>query len=130
MSQKCVFCDSKSVVRNGLRKRKVRTKQSFLCNVCDRQFVEPDGFERMRFKPEIISRAVHQHEDGFSLSKVKNHLWQHEDAKVSRWTISKWKKKYSLFFGSNSNSIFNIYQNYTRKDNMGSCPSNRLRDLR
>ena len=102
MSFDCVFCGSTNTVKNGLRKRKVRIKQSFLCQNCGKQFVEPDGFERMRFNPEIISRAVHQHEDGFSLSKVQNHLWQHDGVKVTRWTISQWKKKYSLFFRSNT----------------------------
>ena len=94
----CIFCESKNVVKNGFRQRRIRTKQSYLCGDCKRQFIEPDGFERMRFKPEVIVRAVHQHEDGFSLSKVQNHLWQHDGIKVTRWTISKWKKKYSLFF--------------------------------
>jgi len=102
MSLVCVYCHSSNIVKNGLRKRKVRTKQSFLCQDCNKQFVEPDGFERMRFKPGVISRAVHQHEDGFSLSKVQNHLWQHDGIKVTRWTISQWKKKYSLFFRSSS----------------------------
>ncbi len=102
MGQSCIFCKSSSVVKNGLRKREIRTKQSFLCRDCGKQFVEPDGFERMRFKPEVIVRAVHQHEDGFSLSKVQNHLWQHDGIKVTRWTISQWKKKYSLFFKSSS----------------------------
>jgi|TARA_B100001971_G_scaffold193566_1_gene198823 hypothetical protein len=56
----------------------------------------------MRFKPGVISRAVHQHEDGFSLSKIQNHLWQHDGVKVTRWTVSQWKKKYSIFFRSNT----------------------------
>ena len=101
----CIFCKSKDVVKNGVRQRKVRVKQSYLCQSCKRQFVEPDGFERMRFPKEVIVRAVHQHEDGFSLSKVQNHLWQHDGIKVTRWTISQWKKKYSLFFGSNSSRV-------------------------
>jgi len=87
-------------VKNGMRKRKVRVKQSYLCISCKKQFVEVDGFERMRHKPDIIARAVHQHEDGFSLSKVQNHLWQHDGVKVTRWTISQWKKKYSVFLKS------------------------------
>ena len=73
-----------------------------MCCDCKKWFVKDDGFKRMRFKPKVISRAVHQHEDGFSLSKVQNHLWQHDGVKVTRWTISQWKKKYSLFFRSNS----------------------------
>jgi len=100
MSQKCIYCSSKHVVKNGTRKRKVRIKMSFLCKSCDRQFVEPDGFERMRHKPEDIVRAVHMHEDGFSLGKTKNHLWQHDGVKITRWTISQWTSKYSLFLKS------------------------------
>ena len=100
MSQKCIYCSSKNVVKNGTRKRKVRLKISFLCKSCKRQFVEPDGFERMRHKPEDIVRAIHMHEDGFSLEKTKNHLWQHNGIKVTRWTISQWTSKYSLFLKS------------------------------
>ena len=102
MPMKCIFCKSDSIVKNGKRKRKVATKQSYLCTKCKKQFVEPDGFERMRHKPTIIARAVHQHIDGLSLSKVQNHLWQHDGVKVTRWTISKWTKKYSIFLKSSS----------------------------
>ena len=98
----CIFCKSNSVVKNGTRNRKVHTKQSFLCNSCERQFINPDGFERMRYDPKTISRAIHMQEDGLSLSKVQNHLWQYDKIKVSRWAISKWIKKYSFFFESNS----------------------------
>ena len=100
MTDKCVFCKSSSIVKNGLRKREVRTKQSFLCKSCGKQFVEPDGFERMRHNPKIIAKAVHQHIDGFSLFKTQYHLWQHEGVKVTRKTISQWTKKYSLFLKS------------------------------
>lgn len=55
----------------------------------------------MKHKKEIIERAVHQHIDGFSLSKVQNHLWQHDNVKVSRWTIAQWVKKFSIFFRIN-----------------------------
>lgn len=99
---RCIFCKSKNTVKNGKRKRKVKTKQSYLCMNCNKQFVEVDGFERMRHKPEIIVRAIHMHQDGMSLSKVQNHLWQHDNCKVTRWTISEWTKKYSIFLKSAS----------------------------
>jgi len=100
MPETCIYCKSKHVVKNGSRKRKVRTKKSFLCKSCNRQFVEPDGFERMRHKPEDIVRAVHMHEDGFSLFKTQYHLYQHDNVKVTRRTISQWTKKYSDFLKS------------------------------
>jgi len=99
---RCIFCKSKYIVKNGKRKRKVKTKQSYLCLNCKRQFIEADGFERMRHTPKLIVRAVHMHEDGMSLSKVQNHLWQHDNVKVTRWTISEWTKKYSIFLKSAS----------------------------
>jgi len=102
MCVKCIFCKSEHVVKNGKRKRNVATKQSYLCVKCKKQFVEPDGFERMRHKSTIIVRAIHQHIDGLSLSKVQNHLWQHDGIKVTKRTISKWTKKYSVFLKSTS----------------------------
>ena len=100
MKQKCVFCKSSLVVKNGSRKRKVRTKQSFLCLSCEKQFVEPDGFERMRYDPKIITRAVHMHNDGLSLFQVRNHLWQHDGVKVSKEAIRRWCKKFGIFLKS------------------------------
>ena len=100
MKQKCIFCKSSSVVRNGSRKRKVRTKQSFLCLSCGKQFVEPDGFERMRHKPNDIVRAVGLRNDGLSLLRTQDHIWQHDGVKITRRTISQWTKKYSDFLKS------------------------------
>ena len=105
MSKNCPNCKSSETVLRGKRYNKSGVKQLYLCKSCEKTFVEPDGFERMRFSPKTISRAVHQHEDGFSLSKVKNHLWQHDNVKVSRWTILKWDKKYSLFFRKDSSRV-------------------------
>src|SRR3990167_1656227 len=100
MAKNCVFCKSEQIIKNGKRKRNIATKQSYLCKKCQKQFVEPDGFERMRHNPKIIAKAVHQHIDGFSLFKTQYHLWQHDGIKVTRRTISQWTKKYSLFLKS------------------------------
>ena len=100
MVQNCIFCKSSKIIKNGLRKRKVRTKQSFLCLSCDRQFVEPDGFERMRHDPKIIARAVHMHHDGLSLFQVQTHLWQYDGVRVTREAIRRWCKKFGVFLKS------------------------------
>lgn len=98
----CPNCHAFDIVKRGKRYNKSGIKQLYRCNKCRSVFVEPDGFERMRFKKEKIVRAIHMHEDGLSLSKVKTHLWQHDNVKVTRWTISEWTKKYSLFLKSDS----------------------------
>lgn len=104
-SFKCPKCNVNHIVKRGKRHNKSGTKQIYLCNECKSAFVEPNGFERMRFHKEKIVRAVHMHEDGMSLSKVQNHLWQHDNVKVTRWTISEWTKKYSIFLKSNSSRV-------------------------
>ena len=94
---KCSNCKSKDVRKRGFRFNDSGKKQKYQCFSCKKWFVEDDGFKRMRHKKEDIARAVHQHADGFSLSKTQNHLWQHDGVKVTRKTISDWSKKYSVF---------------------------------
>ena len=100
MALECPYCKSKDCVKRGTRKNISSIKQRYICNNCKKQFVENDGFKKMRHKPLVIVRAVHQHIDGMSLSKVQNHLWQHDNIKITRWTISQWAKKYSNFLKS------------------------------
>ena len=96
----CPKCKSKNIWKRGFRKNKIYKKQKYHCKDCDNWFIEDDGFKRMRFKKEIIVKAIHQHIDGFSLFKVQYHLWQHEGIKVSRKTILLWERKYSNFLKS------------------------------
>lgn len=98
---KCIHCKSSQVQKQGYRKNKNGKKQKYQCIDCKNFFVEHDGFERMRFKQEIIARAVHMHIDGFSLFKVQYHLWQHDGVKVTRETINRWTKKYSPLLKKN-----------------------------
>lgn len=97
VSSKCPTCGSTKIVKRGKRYNRSGEKQRYLCNKCHATFIEPDGFERMRHKREDITRAVHQHIDGFSLFQTQYHLWQHDKVKVTRRTISRWTEKYSLF---------------------------------
>lgn len=102
MNFECPNCHASDIAKRGKRYNKSGVKQLYRCCECYSVFVEPDGFERMRFRKEKIVRAVHMHEDGLSLSKVQNHLWQYDKIKVTRWTISEWTKKYSIFLKSHS----------------------------
>ena len=104
MSKKCPKCNSKHILKKGFRKNYSGNKQKYQCFDCKSWFIDDNGFSKMRFRPEIIVRAIHMHEDGMSLSKVQNHLWQHDNCKVTRWTISEWTKKYSIFLKSHTSS--------------------------
>ncbi len=100
MSMKCSKCKSAKIIKKGFKHNKSVKKQRYQCKKCNRCFIKNDGFKRMRHKPEDIVRAVHQHIDGMSLSKTQNHLFQHDNVKVSRQTINEWTKKYSIFLKS------------------------------
>lgn len=102
MYLKCPKCSSSHIAKKGFRKNKSNKKQKYQCADCKSWFVEDDGFKKMRFKPEIITRAIHMHNDGMSFFKVKTHLWQYDKTKVTRGTISRWNKKYSVFLKSNT----------------------------
>ena len=96
----CLNCSGKDIVLRGKRYNLSGTKQLYRCNRCRSTFVEPDGFERMRHSKEDVVRAIHLHDDGLSLSKIQNQLWQHDGMKVTRWTIAQWHEKFSLFLKS------------------------------
>ena len=94
---KCYSCKSSNIAKKGFRYNKTGKKQKYQCVKCKAWFILDDGFKKMRFKNRIIVKAVHQHIDGLSLDKVKNHLWRHEGVKVTKWTISEWTSKYGEY---------------------------------
>lgn len=103
----CEYCESKNIVKKGFRHNESGRKQKYFCHACRRWFVEDDGFKRMRHDPKVIVRAIHEYADGFSLGKVKNHLSQHDETDVSRWTVRKWVVKFESHLKKNSrNSAF------------------------
>ena len=100
MTIKCPNCKSEKIIKRGFRKNKSGKKQKYLCFKCESWFVEDNGFKRMRYKPKIITRAIHMHNDGLSLFQVKNHLYQYDNVKVTGEAIRLWTKKYSSFLKS------------------------------
>lgn len=98
----CPKCKSNDIRKKGFRYNKSIKKQKYQCCICKHFFIEDDGFKKMRHKPTVIVRAVHQHIDGMSLFKTQYHLWQHDAVKVTRKTIGDWTKKYSNFLKSAS----------------------------
>jgi len=92
---RCPECRSHDIARKGFRYNQSGKKQKYQCTSCKFWFVYDDGFKRMRKSKEAIVRAIHQVNDGLSLSKVKNHLYQHDNVSISRAGILHWVKKYS-----------------------------------
>ena len=97
---KCPKCKKNTTIKRGKRYNKSGTKQLYFCNKCEFTFMKRDGFEKMRYKKEIIIKSIHLHNEGLSLFQVKDYLWQHEGIKVTRQAVGNWCNKYSLFLKS------------------------------
>ena len=92
----CPYCKNEDkVVKRGKRKNKYVKKQQYWCNRCKKYFVEHNGFQGMTYPKEIIVKAVHLYEEGLSLSKVRDYIWQHEGFYLYDSTILYWVKKYA-----------------------------------
>jgi len=100
MKTKCQFCKKSTAVKQDYRKNKSGKKQKYQCLDCRKWFIEDDGFKRMRHKPKDIALVVSLRNDGLSLLRTQDHIWQHDGVKVTRRTISQWTKKYSSFLKS------------------------------
>lgn len=70
----CKFCNSKDIIKKGLRKNKNQQIQKYLCRNCDRYFSFNLGFEGMRATPEIITSAMQLHFTGVSLRGVQKFI--------------------------------------------------------
>ncbi len=69
-------------------------KHMRMCKSCGRKYTPDDGYLRMRFKPEIIRKAMALRKKGYSSAEVREHLQRYEGIKVSRWTVIKWERKF------------------------------------
>jgi hypothetical protein len=86
-----------------------REKRLRKCKNCGSKFSPDDGFIRRRFQKEHIVEAVYLYQDGLSLSKVKDNMWQHHGVKVSRWMILLWCRDYSRIISNQGVITFKIW---------------------
>lgn len=92
--KKCPNCKKTNSVNAGIRKNKSGFVQRYLCNECETYFVDRKGFERMRTRPEIIVDALDLRAKGLSFGKIKDHISQKYNYKVSRAAILHWQNKF------------------------------------
>jgi len=92
---KCPHCGSSRTIKAGKKKNKYVTKQGYRCKDCERYFVERDGFEDMTYPKEIIVAVLHLFVEGLSLSKIREHIYQHHGYRISDGSILNWTRKYA-----------------------------------
>ncbi len=90
---KCKFCgDWESVVRYG---KTPRGTQRYLCQKCNRTFMDNKAPENMRFPTEVIASALNQFYESASLAKIQRQLQLSYGVKPDRMTIHRWITQYS-----------------------------------
>lgn len=87
---KCVFCGSIEIVKNGNRKNENGDKQRFKCKICNKTFIIDSCFRRLRGNPKTITLVLDLFFKGISLRKIQDHLKQFYGLKISHATIYNW----------------------------------------
>ena len=90
----CKFCDSGRLKKDGIRKNRKGDAQQYKCLDCKKRFTMNPGFERMRSKDAVITRALQMYYSGMSVRDIADCLEQ-EDVRVSHMTVYRWVEKYS-----------------------------------
>jgi len=91
---KCPHCSSTNMINSGYRTTKLGKKTIKKCIKCSKKFTISNSFPRYRFSKKIILKAVSLYKQKKSLSQVKDYLYDNYKIKVSRYTISKWYKRF------------------------------------
>jgi len=91
----CKHCQSKDAIKYGHRYNKKGEVQVYSCKSCKKTFTETTTFSKMKHKEKVITVALDLYMKGVSLRKIKDHLEQIHDVRVSHVTILNWIKKYS-----------------------------------
>ncbi len=93
----CPKCGGYEVIRKGYRKTKKGRKQKFKCCECGYYFsLKEEGFENMKFSPEIVSQCLDLYFKGLSYRKVADHIKKsHNGLEISHMMVCYWVKRYT-----------------------------------
>ncbi len=100
----CAYCDSGNVIKKGVRKNRTGTVNRLLCKDCGRKYSDNIGFRKMRYTPDVITRAIQSY-----FSKMSTRRIAHENAilgiKVSHMTVYNWVSRFSGLVADYLNDI-------------------------
>lgn len=90
---KCVYCKSEQIVKDGLRHNSYGNIQKWSCKGCGRYFTVNIGFEKMRATPQAVTSAMQLYFSGESLRNTQKFL-RLQGVQVSHVAVLKWIRKY------------------------------------
>ena len=89
----CIFCESETITKDGLRHNKYGDIQKYYCKNCNKYFTINIGFEKMKHDPRGITTAMQLYFSGESLRNVAKSL-RLLGINVTHQTVYNWIKKY------------------------------------
>ena len=91
MTQKiiCNNCNSKNIIKKGLRKSKLQSKQIYQCKNCSKKFVL-EQTKNKTYPIQTILKAISTYNLGHNLNQVQKMLEKTTKTKVPTSTISSW----------------------------------------
>ena len=90
----CPHCDSRAVVKRGLRRNSYRQLQVYSCRDCGRKFTALAGLLGFKYPPRIIVRALCLYNLGNSHLQTALRLASEHRITVPRRTITDWIASY------------------------------------
>jgi transposase-like protein len=90
----CLYCNSETLIKWGVRHNKYGVVQKFFCKACGKYFTVNLGFERMKHNPQGITTAMQLYFSGESLRNVAKSL-RLLGVQVSHQTVYNWIAKYT-----------------------------------
>jgi transposase-like protein len=89
----CPVCQSRNIVKHGIRKNKAGAIQRWTCKGCGKWFTINLGFEKTHSTPQVITSAMQLYFTGESLRNVQKFL-RLQGVNVSHVCIYQWIRKY------------------------------------
>jgi transposase-like protein len=90
----CPFCDSRQIVKRGLRKNSHRHLQIYRCRDCSKYFSPLAGLKGVKYPPRVIARALCLYNLGHSQAETASRLASECRVTVPRRTVSDWISGY------------------------------------
>jgi transposase-like protein len=86
----CPACDSREIVKRGVRRNSHRHLQIYWCKDCSKYFLALRGLKGVKYPPRVIARALCLFNLGHSQEEVAQRLSSEHRIAVPRRTISHW----------------------------------------
>lgn len=101
---KCTYCKSSNIVKNGSRSTKSGIKQRYLCKDCKKRFViEP--IKHVKGNSKIVTLAMDLYFKGLSLRDIADTIYQFYGLKLHHETIRRWIVRFTKIMNDYVNKL-------------------------